>query len=266
MINDKKIGLALGGGGARGIAHIGVLNVLIEERIEPDYVVGCSMGAIIGAYYCLGLDLLEAEKEIKSFNKKKAIKELFDIKMKSGLLGGKKAYKYLKKMLHDKSFDDLNKPFKTIATNLASGEEKIISEGDLVTAIQASMSVPGVFPPVEIDGQYYIDGGVSNPTPTDVVKNMGADVIIGVDLVMARDIEIKNPNILNTIMQSYDIMRTQSIKSRLTFADKETILIKPDMRSLIEGFKFFKMEEFIKSGEEATRKQLPLIKKRLGMI
>ncbi len=263
--NQKKVGIALGCGGTRGLAHLGVLKVLKEEGIQIDYLVGSSMGSIIGAVYVLGIDLDEFEKEVVSFNRTKATRKLLDLATpRKALIKGKKARKYITEIIGDKNFSDTKIPFYIMATNLSSGKEVAFKKGSIIDAIMASISVPGIFPPVKIGDEYYIDGGVINPTPVNVVKMMGADVVIGVDLVMKRKIKIENPNIITTLMQSYEIIRTQGVKYNMNKIKNNAILIKPKLRGAIDSFKFYDIHKFIKSGEDATREKLPLIKRAIN--
>jgi NTE family protein len=264
MMKKKKIGLALGGGGARGLAHIGVLKVLRQAGIKIDFIAGTSMGALIGAVYALGLDMAEIEKEVISFDKKKAIISLFDFgKPGSSILKGDKIYRYIDALLLGKHFSETNIPFKAVATDLETGEEIILDKGKIVDAIMASISVPGIFPPVKIGSTYLIDGGVVNPTPIDVVKKMGADKIIGVDLISTKGKNFtSSPGMISTLLQSYEIIRTQAVKFKLA-ENNEAIMIKPKIRGAVESFKFYDIVKFIKSGEEATKEALPEILKNI---
>lgn len=259
-----KIGLALGGGGARGLAHIGVLKVLRKHGIEPDFVAGVSMGAFVGACYTLGSDLEKMEKEAVSFNKTKALKKMLDLNNpKRSLLKGDKVYKYIKDWVGDTTFADTKVPFRIIATDLASGEEVVLKQGPLAESIRASISVPGIFPPVKINNRYLVDGGVLNCTPVDVLEEMGADIIIGVDLIIKRKVEMEDPSIVATLVQSYEVMRSHGAKTNVEKTNKKVILVKPHLRGTIDSFKFYNINKFIESGEKAARTSLPRIKKRI---
>ena len=261
----KTIGLALGGGGARGLAHIGVLKVLKKEGIPIDMIVGVSMGAFIGAFYVCGFSPEEIEEEAVSYNKKKAVIKMMDLgKFGTSILRGAKIQKILEYKLKKATFKESAIPFRVIATDLESGDEIIIKQGDISEAVRASITVPGIFPPIKINGRYLIDGGVVNPTPTDKLKEMGADIIIGVDLIMKRKIKLDNPGLVTTLMQSYEIIRTQAVKSRIEKVTKNTILIRPKLRGAIDSFKFYDINKFIRSGEDAAKEMLPEILKKIG--
>jgi NTE family protein len=257
-----KIGLALGGGGARGLAHLGVLKVLKRENIKIDYICGVSMGAFMGSYYALGLDLEALEKEVVKTTKRKAVKELLDLNgFKVSILKGKKTDKYIRKYLNNYKFSDTKIPLNIVATDLANGDEILLKKGDISEAVLASLSVPGIFPPVKIDDRYLIDGGVVNCTPVDVVEKMGADFIIGVDLVMKRNIKLDKPGLVTTLMQSYEIIRTHGIKHKIDSVLKDKIIIKPKLNGTIDSFKFYDIDKFIKAGEDEAEKMLPEIRK-----
>lgn len=262
MVNKKKkkIGIALGCGGARGLAHLGVLKVFQEEGIAIDFIVGASMGSFIGAAYALGVDFELLEKEASTITKKKAIKELLDLAAPNrSILKGQKSRKYIEKLIGNKNFSDTKIPLYITATNLSNGEEKVFYRGSINDAIQASVSVPGIFPPVKIGKDYYIDGGVVNPTPVDVVKKLGADVVVGVDLIMQRTVKLDKPNVVTTLMQSYEIIRTQGVKYNMNKVENHAILIKPKLRGTIDSFRFYDIHKFIKAGEDAAREALPKI-------
>jgi NTE family protein len=264
--NDKKIGLALGGGGARGLAHFGVLRVLRREGIKVDYLAGVSMGAIIGSLFSLGLDLEEIEKEILKFNYKVKLLGIIDIDFfsKKSFLKGKKPYKFIEKFINEEaSFSDTKIPFAIVATDLYTGDEVILNKGNILEAVKASSCVPGIFPAVKVGDSYYIDGGVVNPTPVDVALDMGADIVIAVDLVVKKNQVNGEPTFFGALMRSYDIIRAQAVKFKMEKVADKTILIKPDIGGIVDSFKFDNMDKFIKAGEEAAEKALPEIKERL---
>ena len=261
-LKKLKVGLALGSGGLWGLAHIGVLKMLEKNNVPIDYIVGSSMGAIIGACYSLNPNIEELEKTAVSLTKWRLIK-LVDISIpKKSLLSGNKIKNFLEELIGDKSFSDTKIPFKIVATDLESGEEFIIEKGKLVDAIMASISIPGIFPPVKINEKILVDGGVINPTPTNIAKEMGANVVIGVDLTMQNKIELKEPNIFQTLMRSYEILRTQSTKFNINEEDKDLLIIKPDITK-IKSFKFYEIQKFIGEGERAGNEAIPRIKSLL---
>lgn len=209
-----KIGLVLGGGGARGAAHIGVLRVLERERIPIDYVAGTSMGAIVGGLYASGLSADEIEQVLNGIDWTEAFDDRsprpdrpfvrkrdddnylvkrdlglgddLQVRFPAGLIQGQKIDLILKaNTLHVGGIDDFDRlptPFRAIATDILTGQEVVLAHGDLARSIRASMSVPALFSPVEIDGHLLVDGGVANNVPVNVVRQMGADIVIAVDV------------------------------------------------------------------------------------
>lgn len=176
-----KIGLALGSGSARGLAHIGVIRAVEEAGIEIDCIAGTSMGALIGAVYAAGkLDELEAV--FATFDWKKTL-SFFDVVLpKSGLLDGAKVGELVRGLVHAKSIEALNMPFQAVATDIANGTEVVIGSGDVIEAVRASISVPGIFTPVRSGDRILVDGGLVNPVPVSAARAMGADIVIAVDL------------------------------------------------------------------------------------
>jgi len=258
-----KVGLALGSGGSWGLAHIGILKVLEENNIPIDYIAGSSMGAIIGAIYALNLNVKELEERAFSLTKKDLVK-LLDLNIpKVSLIKGNKIRSFLEKLIGDKYFSDTKIPFKIVTTDLESGKEIVINNGKLVDAIMASISIPGIFPPIRLQEGLLVDGGLINATPTNVVKEMGSDVVIGVDLTMQSKVELKEPNIYQTLMRSYEILRTQSTKYNIDENDENLLIIKPNITEL-RKFKFYEIQKFIDEGERVAREALPKIKKLMN--
>ena len=176
-----KIGLALGSGSARGLAHLGVIRAIEEAGIEVDFIAGTSMGALIGAIHAAG-KLDELESTFLDFDWKKTV-SFFDVVLpKSGLLDGVKISELIRAHLHADTIETLLKPFAAVATDIVSGEEVVLRSGDVIEAVRASISVPGIFTPVRSNGHILVDGGLTNPVPVSTVRTMGADIIIAVDL------------------------------------------------------------------------------------
>ena len=180
-----KIGLALGGGSARGLAHIGVIQVLQAYGIPIDIIAGTSIGSLVGSLYAAGDSIENMEKAVLLLNKRKML-SLMDFTIpRSGLIRGNRIEKMLIDWgLEDKTFDELNIPFAAVATDIESGERVILHQGKVADAVRASISIPGIFIPVKYDDRYLVDGGVVDPVPVDLAKKMGADIIIAVSLAI----------------------------------------------------------------------------------
>ncbi|WP_133649209.1 patatin-like phospholipase family protein [Paraburkholderia flava] len=176
----SRIGLVLGGGAARGWAHIGAIRALHDAGIKPDVVCGTSIGALVGAVYANGdLDWLE---EWVSRLTWQTVVRLLDLRLSGGLLGGKKVIQVFADRFNGCAIADLRMPFAAVATELDTGRETWLQDGSVVDAVRASIAIPGIFTPVWHDGVWLVDGGLSNPVPVSVARGMRADCVIAVDL------------------------------------------------------------------------------------
>jgi len=178
-----KIGLALGSGSARGLAHVGVIMALEAYNIPVDIIAGTSIGSVIGSLYASGATVRQLEEVALSIKKSKTLFMIDPVFPHSGLISGDRIEKMLNQFaIKDKTFDDLNIPFGAVATDVESGAEVILNQGKVIDAVRASISIPGIFTPVKYQNYYLVDGGVVDPVPVDVVKMMGGDIIIAVSL------------------------------------------------------------------------------------
>jgi len=178
-----KIGLALGSGSARGLAHVGVIMALEAYNIPIDIIAGTSIGSVIGSLYASGATVRQLEEVALSIKKSKTLFMIDPVFPHSGLISGDRIEKMLNQFgIKDKIFDDLKIPFAAVATDVESGAEVILNQGKVIDAVRASISIPGIFTPVKYQDYYLVDGGVVDPVPVDVVKMMGADIIIAVNL------------------------------------------------------------------------------------
>ena len=176
-----KLGIALGGGSAHGLSHIGVLRALEEQGLVPDVVAGTSIGAVIGAAYVFG-KLAEVEAAARRVNWLEVFR-LSDIQFgKNGLLGGNAIVREIRSYLGDATFADAGRPFAVVAADLIKDEEVVFRSGPVADAIRASLSIPGIFSPVARDGRLLVDGGIKNPVPVSICREMGADVVVAVDV------------------------------------------------------------------------------------
>lgn len=251
-----RVGLALGGGVARGIAHIGVLSVLERAGIPIDCVAGTSMGAIVGAAYCAGLEV-DAIKEMASRT------GWFQVTRPLLSLDGMFTFARMEQWIEDTigEFDvrDLAIPFAAVASDLVTGERVILSRGRMCTAVRASCSVPGFVPPVEIDGKFLVDGGITDNVPADVARMLGADYVIGVDVFMPAIRRYLGP-------LGQGLAAIETLVRHAGQGDSECdCLIVPQMEGL-SYFRFSDYEKFITLGEEAARRSLPEIRAALAYI
>jgi NTE family protein len=182
-MSNMKIGYALGGGAARGLSHIGVLKVLHEYGISPDIIAGTSIGAIIGALYASGHEPGDIEQLVLGLDWKRLV-YLVDMTLPiSGLLQGRRVVSLLRSILGDITFSELRCAFACVATDIVNGEQVVLHDGSLIEAVRASISIPGLFTPVAIKGQYLVDGGLVNTVPVSVCREMGAEYVIGVNVI-----------------------------------------------------------------------------------
>jgi len=225
MKDKPSIGLALGAGAARGLAHIGVLQVLEKYGIYPDYISGSSIGAIVGALYAAGVKPNMMEGIAKNLD----VKNYYDLKVpRQGFIEGKKIEELMRLLTGDRTFEELKIPLCITAVDLVKCETIILNKGKVYKAIRASISIPGIFVPVYDGDRILVDGGLLERVPIGVVKQMGADIVIGVD-VGFRGEHRKPTSILEIIMQSMDVMGLEILKNRVK---GDEILICPSVNSI----------------------------------
>ena len=177
----KRVGLALGGGSARGVAHMGVIEALHEAGVFPQAVAGVSIGAVVGAFYAAErIDVLR--KTVESLDWRQLLRFFGMTFPRSGLVDGRRIADFIREKIGARGIEDLELPFAAVATDLADGAEVLMRDGDVVSAVRASLSVPGIFTPVLRDGRLLGDGGLANPVPVNAARALGADVVIAVDL------------------------------------------------------------------------------------
>jgi NTE family protein len=183
LVRRPGIGLALSGGGARGLAHIGVLKVFDRENIPIDFLAGTSAGGLVGSLYAVGHSPEEIENDVLDLTAPRQLVTLVDrVLPRRGLLKGSKVLEYLNQWLGDKTFEQLDIPFAVVAVDLNTGTRVMINEGKLVDAVRATIAFPGVFAPIRKGDQLLVDGGLLDNLPTDVARALGADVVIAVDV------------------------------------------------------------------------------------
>lgn len=268
MNNKKNIGLALSGGGARGLAHIGVLKVLKEAEIKVSFIGGSSMGGIIGALYAAGMSPEDLGSAAINKSKLSELIHLADITaIRRGLFEGHRIRALLSEWLHDiRTFDNLKIPLTLSAVDLNSSSEITLNRGELLPAIMATSAFPGIFPAIDHDGYRLIDGGVLNNLPVDRVREMGADIVIGVDVLFqvcdvstGWKLPIPTPGFFEEFYRAEMIIQAQYARLKLEQCHPE-VLICPQIPSNIAIFiGFTHAEQIITSGERAARQALPLI-------
>ncbi len=245
MSNEPKIALVLGAGSARGLAHIGVLQVLLEKQISFDLIVGSSMGAMVGTIYACGADIYMLDKMVQYMN----TKMLFDVGVpRLGFVSGKRVSDFLDLLTKKKSFAQLDFPVEVVATDLMTGERVVIREGSVTEAVRASISLPGIFAPVMKGNMVLVDGAVSDRLPIEVARESGADFIIAVDVTFGSSKKVTINNTMDVILTSLDIMSKHHFDTVFANAD---ILIQPAVGH-INPREFDKSREVVDLGRKAT--------------
>ncbi len=254
----KKVGLALGSGAARGLSHIGVLAVLEREGIAIDMIAGTSIGALIGALYAQQKDASRIKNLAMNMSSKKLAFLVDPALPRTGLIRGRKIEDMLKSILGDIEFKNSKLPFACVATDINSGEEVVIDRGLVWEGIRASGSLPILFTLPKWEGRYLVDGSLVNPVPVNLLKTMGADFIIAVNVLPSIGIrETKEPTIFSVAVQTIYIASSQIIKSSLEGAD---IVIEPQVEH-IAFTDFHRAEECIRQGELSAQDSIAEIKR-----
>lgn len=248
-----RIGLALGGGAAKGFAHIGVIKMLEVSGFTPDVVAGTSAGSVVGSLYASGLGPYELQTN--SFALDEA--QIRDVSLLSGgLVKGQKLQDYVNQLVKNRRLDKLNKPFAAVATELETGKRTVFVRGNTGQAVRASSSIPGVFEPVVINGKHYVDGGVVSPVPVDAARELGADIVVAVDI--SAKANGKAPGgMVNIVTQSIAIMGQTLGQQEMTRAD---VIIRPNVGK-IGPTDFDQKNVAIMEGERAALAAMPEIRK-----
>lgn len=258
----KKLGFALGAGGSRGVAHVGFLKAMDEEGIKPDYITGSSMGSVVGSCYSLGLTPDFIMKEITKLK----MSDLFDLSINpfgnGAILRAQKMRKKLQNYLKDYTFNDTKIPFRTVAVDLVSGQAILFKGKDkLIDGVSASSSIPGVFKPVQIGDKMLVDGGVRTRLPIDEVKDMGADVVVTVDVLGGIRPKTKRYNIGSVIVRTSEIYDDEIVRLRLLL-QKPDLYLAPELGDM-SPFKFNGIKDAYEVGYKLGKEHAEEIKKLL---
>ena len=251
-----RVGLALGGGAAKGFAHIGVIKMLEANGISVDVVAGTSAGSVVGAMYAAGMDAFELQERAVALDEA----SIRDVRLFSGgLLQGQKLQDYVNAQVGRRPIERLGKPFAAVATRLDTGERTVFVRGNAGQAVRASSAVPGVFEPARIGGHSYVDGGVSSPVPVDAARQLGADVVIAVD-ISTRATGTVPEHMLGIVNQSIAIMGQRLGAAERARAD---VVIRPEVND-IGPADFSQRARAIADGERAALVALPRIREAIA--
>ncbi|MBN2400566.1 hypothetical protein EH223_09245 [candidate division KSB1 bacterium] len=280
-----KTGIALGGGGAKGLAHIGVIKVLEEHGIFPQLISGTSIGALIGALYLLRGDIRAVESFALGFENSNLYPYLVPRPSSSGLISEKRIQAFLKDIFANNRFEDLPLPFFCPASDIRQGREVMFSHGMLLQAVRASISIPVIFKPVRWRRNYLVDGGLINPVPVDILKKNGSDFTIAVNVITQRPSRLRQrkktsareklllarlddflsrrliygradeePNLIEAFLSTMEIMQQKLIAARLQ-NDAPDVTIHVDTQDF-KLFEFYRPAAIIRRGEETARREI----------
>lgn len=253
-----RIGIALGGGAAKGFAHIGVIKMLEANGFKPEVVSGTSAGSVVGAFYASGMDAFQMQQHAVALDEA----SIRDVTLfNGGLVRGQKLQDYVNRMVGNRAFDKMKKPFAAVSTQLETGQRTVFVNGNIGQAVRASCSIPGVFEPVKIGRFYYVDGGVVSPVPVDAARQLGADFVIAVDI--STRITGKTPeNLLGVVNQSITIMGQKLGQQEIARAD---VVIRPKVND-IGPADFEQRTRAILEGEKAALAAMPQIRAKLAQM
>lgn len=248
------VALVLGSGGARGYAHIGVIEVLEENGIKPDFIVGTSAGSIVGSIYASG----KSAQELRDIALKMQVNDVRDFNFKlQGFLDGKKVENYVNRQVQNTPLEDLKIPLYVVATELKHGEKVVFNKGSTGQAVRASISIPSMFIPAQINGNEYVDGGLVSPVPVNIAKELGADIVIAVD-ILAQPIHTETTNLWGMFNQNINIMQNKLAEEELKNAD---VIIQPDLREKGHIFDVKGRETTMQAGIDAAIAKIDEIEK-----
>jgi NTE family protein len=254
-----KIALVLGGGAARGFAHVGVIRALEQEKIPIDMIVGTSVGSLIGAIYANDVNSFELEWTAFTLGKD----DLFDYGIFSAITGmglakGDKLEEFVRTKVSTANIENLKLPFAAVATDLNRGTRVVLDKGSVARAVRASSAIPGVFNPVEFQGRLLVDGGLMDNIPISVAREKGADIVIAVD-ISENVVNFNITNIVDVVLQSVNIMFDENCKNKKKDAD---VLIAPAVGD-VGMMDFTQKKRCMQAGIEATQKAMPEIKQKI---
>ncbi|WP_412676235.1 patatin-like phospholipase family protein [Acinetobacter guillouiae] len=251
QLSKKKpvIALVLGSGGARGYAHIGVIEVLEQHGIKPDFIVGTSAGSIVGSIYASG----KSPEQLRQIALNMKVGDVRDFKIgMKGFFDGQKVEDYVNKQIDQMPLEKMKIPMYVVATELQNGEKTIFNYGNTGQAVRASVSIPSMFIPTKIKGKEYVDGGLVSPVPVNIAKELGADIVIAVD-ILAQPVNTETTNVWGLFNQNINIMQNRLAAEELKNAD---IVIQPDLREKAHIFDVKGRQDTMQAGIDAANQRM----------
>lgn len=257
--HNYKVGLALGGGTARGLAHLGVLQVFAEQGVPVDLVAGTSVGSLVGALFAAGLDPWLMDRAAHQLQWRNLVRLRL---RRDGLLDTEGLERFIIGHIGDLEFSDLKLPFAAVATDIMSGQEVVMTEGRVASAVRASCALPGVFLPERRNGQLLVDGGLVSSVPTSLCRRMGADYVIAVELNRTQRSPEAPRNLVHLILYSIAIMQQPQVERCLAQADA---VIQPDL-SRFGYLDIDRVQEMVAAGRDAATAAVPQIQADLAAL
>lgn len=251
QLSKKKpvIALVLGSGGARGYTHIGVIEVLEQHGIKPDFIVGTSAGSIVGSIYASG----KSPEQLRQIALNMKVGDVRDFKIgMKGFFDGQKVEDYVNKQIDQMPLEKMKIPMYVVATELQNGEKTIFNYGNTGQAVRASVSIPSMFIPTKIKGKEYVDGGLVSPVPVNIAKELGADIVIAVD-ILAQPVNTETTNVWGLFNQNINIMQNRLAAEELKNAD---IVIQPDLREKAHIFDVKGRQDTMQAGIDAANQRM----------
>ncbi|HEY8347639.1 MAG TPA: patatin-like phospholipase family protein [Symbiobacteriaceae bacterium] len=259
MAAAVRVGLALGGGFARGIAHIGVLQALEKQGIPVHLLAGTSAGSLVGALYAAGIDPWAMERLTASINWRALVRLRL---RREGLLDTSGLERFILGHVGDLTFADLRLPFVATATDLLSGEGVLLRSGRVATAVRASCAFPGIFLPVRMGRHLLVDGGLIYPVPAGVVRDMGADLVIAVELNRPDGGQRAPRNLLHILLSSLQLVQRPQVAMALKAAD---VVIQPALQQF-SAMELERVSDLVRAGREAAEEAIPAIREALARL
>ncbi len=259
-LRAPRVGLALGGGAARGFAHVGVIQVLEQNGIKPDLVVGTSAGSLVAALYASGKNGSELEQAALQMEEATIADWTLPL-FNRGLLRGEALARYVNRQVQGKQLHEMSMPLGIVATELGTGKGVLFQRGDTGAAVRASSAVPGVFTPVQISGKDYVDGGLVAPVPVEQARQMGAELVIAVDISSAPDGQATT-DAFRVVLQTFAIMGQSINKYVLSGAD---VVVRPALQG-VGSADFASRQRSMVAGREAMQAMLPRLREQLQAL
>ncbi len=259
FLKKKKVGLALGGGVARGIAHVGALKVLQAYKVPIDFIVGTSSGSLVGAAFASGMDVSLIEQVALHIHWADLFKLAF---FRPGFVSEEAIEDFVNKYIGDLNIRELKVPFAAVATDIRTGEEVVISEGKLARAVAASSAFPGFFSPADMEGRFLIDGGLASNVPVDVARRMGAEFVIASNVIPTKYVRSLPRDPLQAFGRSLDLLLNRLSRDETSRAD---ILVQLELEEDIWHLDLNKAKKLISAGEIAAHRMINKIRKTLRL-